>query len=77
MDIAAKYKIVESIIQTDNDLVLKEIESLLGLYKEDFWKHLPEELKNQISEAKSELTEGKGIPHEIVMQEINNSFLNK
>ncbi|RNL51056.1 hypothetical protein [Pedobacter jejuensis] len=77
MDITSKYKIVESIIQSDNDLVLTEIESLLGLNNQDFWVDLPEQLKSKINQAKSEVDSGKGISHSIVMEEINKLFLNK
>lgn len=38
--------------------------------KRDFWPDLPAEVKQAIEQAKSELDNGQGIPHEEVMAEI-------
>jgi len=77
MDIALKYKIVEKIIQTNDDTLLNEIKSLVGLSEGDFWNDLPGEVKHAINQAKAELDRGEGIPHSEVMKEIRNQFLNK
>lgn len=45
MDSSVKYKIVEKIINTDDELLLNEIKSLLGLADEDFWLELNESTK--------------------------------
>jgi hypothetical protein len=77
MDIALKYKIVEKIIQTNDDTLLNEIKSLVGLSDHDFWHDLPVHVKEDINQAKSELDKGEGIPHAQVMTEIKERFLNK
>jgi hypothetical protein len=77
MDIAIKYKIVEKIIQSNDDNLLNEIKSLLGLFEGDFWAELPSEVKQAINEAKGELDRGEGIPHSQVMAEIKDRFLNR
>ena len=77
MDIALKYKIVEKIIQTNDDTLLNEIKSLVGLSEGDFWNDLPGEVKHAINQAKAELDRGEGIAHSLVMKEIRNQFLNK
>jgi len=77
MDITSKYKIVERIIQTDDDILLNEIKSLIGLSEGDFWNDLPTEVKQAINEAKGELDRGEGIPHSQVMADIKNRFLHK
>ncbi|WP_028297468.1 hypothetical protein [Olivibacter sitiensis] len=41
MDAALKYKIVEKIIQSEDDAVLNKIKSLLGIQDKDFWHELP------------------------------------
>ncbi|HEX7365787.1 MAG TPA: hypothetical protein VF273_01760 [Pelobium sp.] len=76
MDITIKYKIVEKIIQSDDDDLLNAIKSLVGL-SEDFWTEIPTEIKQHIYRAKSELDRGEGVPHSQVMEEIKNRFLNK
>ena len=46
-----------------------------SLYNNDFWGKLPEEVKQLVINAKTELDMGKGIPHEDVMANIRNRFL--
>jgi hypothetical protein len=77
MDITLKYKILEKIIQSNNDAMLLEIESLLSLSESDFWGGLPKELKQGINTAKGELDRGEGIPHHQVMTEIKQRFQNR
>jgi hypothetical protein len=77
MDIASKYKIVEKIIQTDDDLLLNEIKSLAGLSEGDFWRDVPGEIKSAVNKAKGELDRGEGIPHSQVMTEIKDRFLKR
>ena len=75
MDIALKYKILEKIIQSDDDVLLNEIDSLLKISQNDFWHDLPNETRRAINNAKIELDRGEGIPHEQVMSEIRERFL--
>ncbi|MEJ7779174.1 MAG: hypothetical protein WKF68_06260 [Daejeonella sp.] len=77
MDIALKYKIVEKIIQSNDDSLLNEIKSLVGLSEVDFWNELPTELKQALNKAKGELDRGEGIPHSQVISEIKNRFLDR
>lgn len=77
MDIALKYKMVEKIIQTDDDSLLNEVNSLLGLSEEDFWNDVPLEIKQAIDNAKNELDNGKGIDHSEAMAKIKSRFLQK
>jgi len=77
MDIELKYKIAEKIIQTNDETLLNEIKSLVGLSEDDFWHGLPDEVKYAINRAKVELDRGEGIPHSEVMNEIRSRFLNK
>lgn len=77
MNIELKYKIVEKIIQTDDDALLNEIKSLVGLSEGDFWNDIPDEVKQSINEAKGELNRGEGVPHSEVMTDIRRRFLKK
>jgi len=74
MDVALKYKLVESIINTDDDTVLSEIQALLQIHQTDFWPDLSDDLKQGINEAKLQLDKGEGIPHDEVMAEVKNRF---
>ncbi len=74
MDIELKYKIVEKIIQTQDDQLLNEVKTLLGLFETDFWDETPAEVKQLINEAKDELDNGIGIAHEQVMADIKVRF---
>ncbi|MBA3987055.1 MAG: hypothetical protein H0X63_10890 [Flavobacteriales bacterium] len=75
MDIILKYRIVEKIIQIEDELVLNEIKALLGLSEKDFWEDLPEEVKESINVAKAELDKGEGVPREEVMEEVRKRYL--
>jgi len=75
MDVALKYKILEKIIQSEDNVLLNEIDSLLKISQNDFWQDLPNEAKQAIDKAKVELDRGEGIPHEQVMLEIRERFL--
>ena len=55
MDIALKYRIVEKIIQSNDDILLNEINLLIGLSEGGFWDDLPPEVKQALSNAKTEL----------------------
>jgi len=77
MDTALKYKIVEKIIQTDDDALLNEITALIGLSEGDFWDNLPNEIKKGIDKAKSELDNGEGIPDNEITAEVKTRFLIK
>ncbi len=77
MDFESKYKIVEKIIQSNDDSLLNEIKLLLDLSEGDFWKEIPEEVKQAINKAKAELDRGEGIAHGQITAEVRNRFLNK
>jgi hypothetical protein len=77
MDISSKYKIVEKIIQSNDEGLLNEINALLGLSENDFWDDLPIEIKDGINQAKDQLQRGEGIPHSQVMADVKARFLNK
>jgi len=77
MDSALKYKIVEKIIQSNDDNLLNEIKSLIGLSETDFWTETPIEVKQAIQKAKAELDRGEGTPHAEVMTDIKSRFLGK
>ena len=77
MDIAQKNKIVEKIMQSEDDVLLNEIESLLTGSKHDFWNDLPDAVKKSIDKAKTELDNGEGIPHQQVMAEVRARYLGK
>ncbi|WP_432707952.1 hypothetical protein [Pedobacter sp.] len=74
MDITLKYKIVEKIIQSNDENLLNEINSLLSLTEADFWTETPTEAKQAIHAAKEELDRGEGISHAEVMNEVKNLF---
>jgi flagella basal body P-ring formation protein FlgA len=77
MDIALKYRIVEKIIQSNDETLLNEIKSLVGLSEGDFWGELPTEVKQAVIKAKAELDRGEGISHAQVMAEMKDRYLNR
>ena len=53
-----------------------DVDSKLSLSQTDFWHQLPHEVKQALNDAKDELDRGEGIPHDKVMAEIKEHFLN-
>jgi len=74
MDAALKYKLVERIINTDDDMVLQEVQALLEMASDDFWHTLPDEVKSNIDNARQQPDRGEGIPHEVVMEKTKRLF---
>ena len=59
MDIKMKYKIVEKIIQSNDDVLLSEIKSLVGLSDGDFLDKVPYEVKKSVDKAKDKRPQEK------------------
>jgi predicted transcriptional regulator len=74
MDIQTKYKLIEKIMQTENDLLLSQVKAILDEGEKDLWEELGPELKESIKRGLSESQQGKGRPHEEVMAEIRKKY---
>lgn len=77
MDISLKYKIVEKIIQSNDDKILNQIKALLNVPEPDFWDDIPENVQKAINEAKAQLDRGEGIAHSQVMTDVKKRFAGK
>jgi hypothetical protein len=77
MDNALKYRLVEKIIQLQDERLLQEVQTLLGLSDQDYWQELPNEVKQAINQAKAELDRGEGYTHEEVQAYVRRHFLQK
>ncbi|WP_026902556.1 hypothetical protein [Pedobacter glucosidilyticus] len=77
MDISLKYKIVEKIVTSNDEALLNEIQSLIGLSESDFWSDIPLEVKKAIHQSQLEHDKGEGIPNPQVMEEMKSRFLNR
>ena len=75
MDAATKFKMVERIIATEDDALLDEVKSLLGLSDHDFWFDLSDAAKASIQRGLEQSKRGETRPHEEVMAEIKSTFL--
>ncbi len=75
MDVATKYKIVEKIINSEDELLLGEIKDLLAVSEKDFWNDLSEPTKNSINRGLEDSKKGLTRPHDEVISEMKNRFL--
>ena len=75
MDASTKFKMVEKIIATEDDALLEEVKSLLGLSEHDFWDDLNDSTKASIQRGLEQSNRGETRPHEGVMAEIKARFL--
>ncbi|MBP9925934.1 MAG: hypothetical protein KBF45_08060 [Cyclobacteriaceae bacterium] len=67
MDASTKFKMVEKIITTEDDALLEEVKSLLGLSEHDFWDELSDSTKASIQRGLEQSGRGQTMPHEEVM----------
>lgn len=74
MENSLKHKIVEKIIQSNDETLLQEIQALVGLSESDFWNHLSTHVQEDLELSKAEFDAGAGIPHDKVMQDVRNQF---
>ena len=77
MDVTTKYKIVEKIINSEDELLLGEIKDLLAVSEKDFWNGLSESAKKFYYRGLDESRKGLTRPHDEVISEIKNRFLNQ
>ena len=75
MNISLKHQIAERILKSEDDDLLNEIQSLIGLSENDFWDNLPYTVKQAIKKGEAELNNGLGIPDDDVMKETHMRFL--
>jgi gas vesicle protein len=77
MNVKEKYRIVEKIIQSNDDSILEEVKDLLGIHDDssDFWATLPDSVKQTIEESLNQIREGKVHANEEVMADIKRRFL--
>lgn len=75
MDAAIKFKMVEKIVTSEDEVLLDEIKMLLGFSEKDFWDDLSENTKASIQRGLEESRRGETRPHADVMAEIKDRFL--
>ncbi len=67
MNAATKYKIVERIINSEDEVLLKEIDALLDTVDADLWDQLPVATKASIQRGLDDAQQGKTRPHQEVI----------
>ena len=75
MNISLKHQIAERILKSEDDDLLNEIKSLIGLSESDFWDDLPYAVKQAIKKGEAELDSGLGIPDDDITKEAHMRFL--
>ena len=74
MNAATKYRIVERIINSEDEVLLKEINALLDTEDADLWDQLPAATKASIQRGLEDAQQGKTRPHQEVMDDIKSRF---
>jgi hypothetical protein len=76
MDIQAeKLKVIEKLLQTQNEIILDQVKAILEDDGKDHWEELPEPVKNSIKKAEDQIEKGEVKPHEQVISEVKKRFL--
>jgi hypothetical protein len=66
MDKLLKYQIIEDIISTEDEEVLKQIKMLLE--GEDFWNNLDDDSRRSIDRGLSDFESNRIVSHEKIME---------
>ena len=74
MDVAVKYKIVEKIINTEDEALLKEVNALLNISDTDFWPDLPASTQASIQRGLEDVAQGRTRSHQEVIKDIKARF---
>lgn len=77
MTVGEKYRIVEKIILMEDEAILSEIKSLLGIddNSTDYWNTIPDTIKHTIEESLDQIKKGNVHANEEVMADIKKRFL--
>ena len=75
MDSAFKYKIVERIINSEDEVLLEEINALLNIEDTDFWNLTSAATKESIQRGLDDARQGRTRPHQEVMKEMKARFV--
>lgn len=63
-----KIELAKSILETENQAIIKQIKAVFNSYNTDLWDELSDYQKSVVKRSKSELKSGKGKPHDVVMK---------
>ena len=74
MNSDTKYKIVERIVNTNDETLLKEIYALLDMSETDFWHDLSPSVQASIEQGLEDVRQGKTRSHQEVISEIKARF---
>ncbi|MGB3777249.1 MAG: hypothetical protein WA960_02745 [Tunicatimonas sp.] len=74
MNAATKYKIVEKIINSEDEVLLKEINALLDTEDAGLWDQLPAATKASVLRGLDDAQQGRTRPHQEVMNDIKSRF---
>jgi hypothetical protein len=65
---AEKIELAKSILETQNQAIIKQIQAVFISYNTDVWDELSNYQKSLIKKSKEELKAGKGKAHNVVMK---------
>jgi hypothetical protein len=65
---AEKIQLAKSLLETESEVLVKQVKAILNSYKTDLWDELSDYQKSCVKEAKTELAKGKGTAHKEVMK---------
>lgn len=65
------------ILDVNDQAVLDEVKAVLQNSEDNFYDHLPEQLKRSIARGISDIEKGNLKPHEEVMQKFKDKYVSK
>ncbi len=74
MDIQTKYRLIEKLVNTNNEEVLQQVKAILEGDGSDFWDDTSDEEKKAIETVIKQLNEGNSFSYEQVRAEVKQKF---
>ena len=74
MDLLSKYDLIEKIVRTENETLLKQVKHLLEEEETESWESMSPDLKASIKKGLAQADKGQTSPHHQVMKRIRKKY---
>ena len=63
-----KVELAKNLLDTNSEVLLRQVKAILNSYKTDLWDELTEQQKKSVKRAKQQIENGESKSHQVVMK---------
>ena len=63
-----KVELAKNLLDTNSEVLLRQVKVVLNSYKTDLWDELTEQQKKSVKRAKQQIENGESKSHQVVMK---------